>query len=133
MKEVLTTCPYCGCGCNFYLLVDNGECTGVIPSREHHISGGKLCVKGGNAYEFINHPDRLLNPCIRNEDILQEVSWNEALDYTATKLKAIIEKYGPDSVGFFSSSRCTNEENFLLTKFARAVVGTNNIDNCARL
>jgi len=133
MNEVLTTCPYCGCGCNFYLLVNNGEITGVIPSREHPVSQGKLCVKGWNVYDFVNSPDRLLNPLIRKSGALREVSWDEVLKKTAAKLKSIIKNYGPDAVGFFSSAKCTNEENYLFAKFARAVVGTNNIDHCARL
>ncbi|MBU7007283.1 putative molibdopterin-dependent oxidoreductase YjgC [Peptococcaceae bacterium DYL19] len=134
MNEVLTTCPYCGCGCNFYLIADkDGEITGVIPSREHPVSRGKLCVKGWNVHEFVNSPDRLLSPLVKEAGTLQEATWDEALKKTAAKLQEIIKKYGPDAVGFFSSAKCTNEENFLFAKFARAVVGTNNIDHCARL
>ena len=134
MNEVLTTCPYCGCGCNFYLIVNNrDEVTGVMPNREHPVSQGKLCVKGWNVYEFINSPNRLSNPQIKKSGTFQEVTWNEALNKTADKLKAIIKKWGPDAVGFLSSAKCTNEENYLFAKFARAVVGTNNIDHCARL
>ena len=134
MNEVLTTCPYCGCGCNFYLIADrDGEITGVIPSREHPVSQGKLCVKGWNVHEFVNSPDRLSRPLIKESGTLQEAAWDEALKKTAAKLQEIIKKYGPDAVGFFSSAKCTNEENFLFAKFARAVVGTNNIDHCARL
>ncbi len=134
MNEVLTTCPYCGCGCNFYLIADrDGEITGVIPSREHPVSQGKLCVKGWNVHEFVNSPDRLSRPLIKESGTLQEATWDEALKKTAAKLQEIIKKYGPDAVGFFSSAKCTNEENFLFAKFARAVVGTNNIDHCARL
>lgn len=133
MNEVLTTCPYCGCGCGFYLLVRNGEISGVIPSHQHPISQGKLCVKGWNVFEFVNSPDRLLKPLIKKSGHLKEACWDEAINQTASRLKAIIKKYGPDSVGFFSSAKCTNEENYLFMKFARAVVGTNNIDHCARL
>ena len=134
MNEVLTTCPYCGCGCNFYLIADrDGEITGVIPSREHPVSQGKLCVKGWNVHEFVNSPDRLSRPLVKESGTLQEATWDEALKKTAVKLQEIIKKYGPDAVGFFSSAKCTNEENFLFAKFARAVVGTNNIDHCARL
>jgi len=134
MNEVLTTCPYCGCGCNFYLIADrDGEITGVIPSREHPVSQGKLCVKGWNVHEFVNSPDRLSRPLVKESGTLQEATWDEALKKTAARLQEIIKKFGPDAVGFFSSAKCTNEENFLFAKFARAVVGTNNIDHCARL
>ena len=134
MNEVLTTCPYCGCGCNFYLIADrDGEITGIIPSREHPVSQGKLCVKGWNVHEFVNSPDRLSRPLVKESGTLQEATWDEALKKTAAKLQEIIKRYGPDAVGFFSSAKCTNEENFLFAKFARAVVGTNNIDHCARL
>lgn len=133
MKEILTTCPYCGCGCGFYLLSDGQEVTGVIPSREHPVSHGKLCVKGWNVHDFINSPDRLLSPLARVSGKLREISWDEALTKIAARLKEIIARHGPDSVGFFSSAKCTNEENYLFMKFARAVVGTNNIDHCARL
>ncbi|KNZ69832.1 formate dehydrogenase subunit alpha [Thermincola ferriacetica] len=134
MKEVLTTCPYCGCGCGFYLMVnEKEEITGVVPSAEHPVSRGRLCVKGWNVFEFINSPDRLLSPLAREAGSLRETGWDDALNKTAGKLKEIIKKYGPDAVGFFSSAKCTNEENYLFMKFARAVVGTNNIDHCARL
>lgn len=133
MKEVLTTCPYCGCGCGFYLLVNGQEVTGVIPSREHPLSEGKLCVKGWQVYEFINSPDRIAAPLARTGGALVPVGWDEALTGIAAGLKAIVREHGPDAVGFFSSAKCTNEENYLLMKLARAVIGTNNIDHCARL
>lgn len=133
MKEVLTTCPYCGCGCGFYLLSENGEITGVVPSGTHPVSKGKMCVKGWNVFEFVNDKDRLTNPLLKNSEGFREASWDQALNKVAASLKEIIQKDGPDAVGFFSSAKCTNEENYLLMKFARAVVGTNNIDHCARL
>lgn len=133
MKEVLTTCPYCGCGCGFYLLSDGQTVSGVVPSREHPLSQGKLCVKGWNVHEFINSPDRLISPLVKVAGGFREITWDEALNKAAARLKEIIRTCGPDAVGFFSSAKCTNEENYLLMKLARAVVGTNNIDHCARL
>lgn len=134
MQEILTTCPYCGCGCGFYLTVNNqNEVTGIIPSREHPVSKGRLCVKGWNVHEFINSSERLTVPLIKEADQLKETSWDVALSKVSFKLKEILGKYGPDSIGFFSSAKCTNEENYLFMKFARAIVGTNNIDHCARL
>lgn len=134
MKRTLTTCPYCGTGCRFYLITDNfGKVCGVEASTEHSVSRGKLCIKGWNAYEFVNHPDRLTVPLIRKNGKLEPSSWEEALDLAAGRLKEISEKYGADSLMFFSSAKTTNEENYAMMKLARAVFKTNNIDHCARL
>ncbi|RMF94699.1 MAG: formate dehydrogenase subunit alpha [Candidatus Schekmanbacteria bacterium] len=134
MKRTLTTCPYCGTGCRFYLLTDDmGKVCGVEASTEHHISRGQLCIKGWNAYEFVNHPDRLTTPLIRKNGKLVPSYWQEAIDCVAKRLKEISEKYGSDSLMFFSSAKTTNEENFAMMKLARAVFRTNNIDHCARL
>lgn len=133
MREVLTVCPYCGCGCGFYLLVRGRKITGVVPSRNHAVSRGKLCAKGWNVHEFIASPDRLQSPLKRTAGGFREIGWDEALREIAGRLKYIVAKYGPDAVGFFASAKCTNEENYLLMKLARAVVGTNNVDHCARL
>jgi predicted molibdopterin-dependent oxidoreductase YjgC len=134
MKRVLTTCGYCGCGCNLYINVHWNEVIGVAPKSDHPVSQGKLCVKGWNGYSFVNHTDRLKSPMLRQEDgSLKEATWEEAIEYTSEELKRIIYEYGPDSIGVLSSARCTNEENYLMTKFARAVLKTNNIDHCARL
>jgi predicted molibdopterin-dependent oxidoreductase YjgC len=134
MKRVLTTCGYCGCGCNLYINVHGNEVIGVAPKSDHPVSQGKLCVKGWNGYSFVNHTDRLKSPMLRQEDgSLKEATWEEAIEYTSEELKRIIYEYGADSIGVLSSARCTNEENYLMTKFARAVLKTNNIDHCARL
>jgi len=92
-----------------------------------------LCIKGWNAHSFVQHPDRLKTPLIRDKDDFREASWDEALDMIAKKLKSIKNKHGSDSIGVLTSAKCTNEENYLLQKFARVVIGTNNIDHCARL
>ena len=132
-KNVLTTCIYCGSGCTFYLQVLDGEIVGVLPDKTHPISQGRLCIKGWNAHGFVQHPDRLTTPLIRRDGELQPANWEQALAYIADKLAAIRDETGPDSIGFFSSAKCTNEENYLFQKFARAVIGTNNVDHCARL
>jgi len=111
----------------------DGEIIGVLPLINHPISEGMLCIKGWNAHQFIGSEKRILKPLIKEDTEFREASWDEALDFSAEKLKEIMEKYGSDSIGFLSSAKCTNEENFLMMKFARAVIGTNNIDHCARL
>jgi predicted molibdopterin-dependent oxidoreductase YjgC len=134
-KNVLTTCTYCGCGCGLYLEVMDGKLVGTLPVKEHPISEGKLCIKGWNAHDFVQHPDRLTKPLIRDQKggELREATWDEALDLVAGRLNQIAAQHGPDAIGFLASAKCTNEENYLLQKLARGVVGTNNIDHCARL
>ena len=132
-KTVLTTCAYCGCGCGMCLEVLDGRLIGTLPSKTHPINEGKLCVKGWNIHEFVQHPDRLTKPLIRKNGTLTEASWDEALDYTVSRLKEIKEAHGSDSIAFLASAKVTNEENYLIMKFARAAVGTNNVDHCARL
>lgn len=134
MKRVLTTCPYCGVGCCFYLVVDDqGTLVGVEPSSEHVVAQGQLCVKGLNAFHFVNHPDRLTEPMIRRNGMLKPASWDEALDLVVARLKDIQARRGRDSIAFFSSAKTTNEENYLMMKLARAAFKTNNVDHCARL
>ena len=132
-KNVLTTCIYCGSGCKLNFEVLDGEIVGVLPDKEHPISRGSLCIKGWNVASFVNHPDRLKAPLIRRGDGFEEATWDEALALVADKLGTIRDESGPNSVGFLASAKCTNEENYLLQKFARAVVKTNNVDHCARL
>jgi len=132
IKRVLTTCPYCGVGCGFYLDVRDGRIVGVIPSQSNAVSKGYLCVKGWHAHEPIQHPDRLKKPLIKQNGKFKEASWDTALDYVSGRLKEIKVKYGPDALAVCTSARCTNEENFLMMKFSRAVLGTNNVDHCAR-
>jgi len=132
-NNVLTVCPYCGAGCNLYLQVLDGELIGVLPDKLHVVSQGKLCVKGWNAHEFVYNKDRLTKPLLRRDGTFVEISWDKALEIIAEKFKEYIKSYGPDSIGVLSSAKCTNEENYLMMKFARAVLGTNNVDHCARL
>jgi predicted molibdopterin-dependent oxidoreductase YjgC len=132
-KNILTTCIYCGCGCKLYFEVLDGEIVGVLPDKEHPISRGSLCIKGWNAGAFVDHPDRLKTPLIRRGDKLEAATWDEALALVAKELGAARDGSGPDSIGFLASAKCTNEENYVLQKFARAVIKTNNVDHCARL
>ncbi len=134
-KNVLTTCIYCGTGCTLYLEVLDGKVVGTQAVKGHPVSDGRLCVKGWNAHSFVYHPERLTQPLIRDQrgGPLREATWDEALDLVAGRLGQIKAEHGPDSIGFLASAKCTNEENYLLQKLARAVVGTNNIDHCARL
>ena len=132
-ENVLTVCPYCGAGCNLFLQILDGELIGVLPHKSHVVSQGKLCVKGWNAHEFVYNKDRLTKPLLRRDGTFVEISWDKALEIIAEKFKEYIKAYGPDSIGVLSSAKCTNEENYLMMKFARAVLGTNNVDHCARL
>lgn len=131
-RTVRTTCSYCGVGCQMNLVVKDNEVVRVDPA-----SGGPnnrtLCVKGKFGYRFINSPDRLKTPLIREEGVLRPATWDEALNAITEKIASTRKAYGADSVAALASARCTNEENYMLQKLFRAVVGTNNIDHCARL
>ncbi len=130
--KVTTVCPYCGVGCMLYLHVREGRVVGVLP----HPRGpgeGRLCIKGWSAHEFIHHPDRLKKPLIRGASGFREATWEEALELVASKITWAKGTFGPDSVAFLASAKATNEENYMMQKLARAAVGTNNIDHCARL
>jgi predicted molibdopterin-dependent oxidoreductase YjgC len=132
-KTVLTTCPYCAVGCGMILEVSSGRIVRTLPCKTSPTNRGRLCVKGWNVHEFVQHPDRLKRPLIRQNGALREVSWEDALGYAARELRRIRDTHGPDSIGFLTSARCTDEENYLLQKFARTAIGTNNVDHCARL
>jgi len=133
MQKTLSVCPFCGCGCNFFLVSDGKRVVGVEPSTANPVNRGALCAKGWNSYDFVNVPERLKTPLIRVNGELKEASWDEALDMVAKRLSEVSDKSGPSSLGFLCSAKVTNEENYLLMKLARAVYKTNNIDHCARL
>jgi len=133
MEKVLTVCPYCGTGCGLNLLVENNHIIGIEPDSEHPVSGGELCVKGYFGYKHIQDSRRLTAPLIRKDGKFAPVTWGEALDFVAGRLTEIKQKSGPDAFALFASARAPNEENYVAQKFARAVIGTNNIDHCARL
>jgi formate dehydrogenase major subunit len=133
MTKTQTICPYCGTGCGMYVEAEGGVITGVTGDRGHPVNKGGLCVKGMYGFKHVADSRRLVSPLIRKDGELVAVGWDEALDYTAARLSAIKAKYGPDSFALFSSARATNEDNYAAQKFTRAVMGTNNIDHCARL
>jgi predicted molibdopterin-dependent oxidoreductase YjgC len=132
-QNIQTICPFCGCGCALNLEVVSGEIIGVLPANDHPVGRGSLCIKGWNAHSFVHHQDRLKNPLIRENGEFREASWDEALELTADRLKSIKSKSGSDAIGVLTSAKCTNEENYIMQKFARVVLGTNNVDHCARL
>ncbi len=128
--EVKTTCTYCGVGCSMYLGVKDEKISGVRGDPEGPANQGRLCVKGRfGIAEFVNHPDRLKTPLIRKGGELVPASWDEALDFVAARLS----RYQGDEVAVISSAKATNEDNYVMQKLARAVLGTNNVDHCARL
>lgn len=133
MEKVHTICTYCGCGCGVFLHVEDGRIVGASPSLMHPLSKGRLCIKGWLAGEFVGHPDRLKSPLIRKGDAFVKASWKEAIDFVADQLKAMRDKFGPDSIGILTSAKGTNEENYLLMKLARGALKTNNVDHVARL
>lgn len=130
--KVPTVCIYCGTGCMLFLVVRDGKVIRVLPHQEGP-GEGKLCIKGWSAHEFIHHPDRLTTPLIREGQGFREATWDEALDRVSEELGKAKARHGSDSLGFLSSAKTTNEENYLMQKLARAVIGTNNVDHCARL
>ena len=133
--STITTCAYCGVGCTFKAEMCGDELVRMVPYKDGKANRGHSCVKGRFAYGYAHHSDRILNPMIREKitDPWREVSWEEAIEYTASEFKRIQAKYGKGSVGGISSSRCTNEETFLVQKLIRAGFGNNNIDTCARV
>ena len=131
-KKVRTTCPFCGVGCNFDLNVKENRIIGVTSNPDSPVNGRLLCVKGRFGIDYIHSPNRLTTPLIRKNDKLEPASWDEALDLVAERFAQTKQVHGPDSIAAFSSARCTNEENYILQKFMRAVIGTNSIDHCAR-
>ncbi|MFQ5445876.1 MAG: formate dehydrogenase subunit alpha [Saprospiraceae bacterium] len=131
--KVRTTCTYCGVGCNLEVSVKDGNILSIQAPYDADVNQGHTCLKGRYAFKFYNHPDRLRYPQIRRNGKLERVTWDEAYDFIAEKLTAIRAKNGPDAIAGISSARCTNEENYLMQKMIRAVIGTNNIDGCARV
>ena len=139
-RIVHTTCPYCGVGCQIDLHIANGIIYRVDGRFDNNVNHGNLCVKGRFGYDFVHAPDRLRTPLLKEKDggpraerAFQPASWDEALTVVADQLRHLGDSYGPDSIAFLTSAKCTNEENYLMQKLARSVIGTNNVDHCARL
>jgi len=129
-REIETTCPYCGVGCGIYLGIRGGQVISVRGKRDGTVNKGILCVKGRfGIAEFVHHPERLTTPLVRRNGNFEEVTWDEALDLVASKLA----NYKKDEVAVISSAKCTNEDNYVIQKFSRVVLGTNSVDHCARL
>jgi formate dehydrogenase alpha subunit len=128
-REVKTTCPYCGVGCSFYLGVKGNKTVSVRGDIESPVNRGSLCVKGRFGYDFVNHPDRLKTPLIKRNGTFVKADWEEALTLITEKFAG----YRGDAFAILSSAKCTDEENYIIQKFGRAVMGTNHIDHCARL
>lgn len=133
MPKTNTICPFCGVGCGIILEHDSKKITSLQGNKQSKVNHGMLCIKGLSAHQFVNHKDRLKNPLIRKEGRLVKASWEEALVLISKKLTQIKEEHGPQSIGVFTSAKCTNEENFLAHRLASEVLNTNNIDQCARL
>lgn len=131
--QVRTVCTYCGVGCNLDIAVSGSQVLGIRAPLDAEVNQGHTCLKGRYAFQFYQHPDRLQQPLIRKAGTLVPATWEEAYDYIASKFESLIKEEGPDSIAGISSARCTNEENYLMQKFFRAVIGTNNIDGCARI
>ncbi len=129
-REVRTTCPYCAVGCQMYLGVRGTEIVGVRADKEGPANEGHLCVKGRfGIADFVQHESRVKTPLIKRNGVFEEASWDEALDLVASRFKT----FQPEEIGVVSSARATNEDNYVMQKFGRAVLGTNNVDHCARL
>jgi len=132
-KLVPSVCAYCGTGCGALFEVINNKMVGTLPMKTHPVNQGKLCIKGWNLHEHVNSILRLKQPLVKTFGRFIKTDWDEAIKLTAERFREIIDKYGPESIGVLVSAKITNEENYLAQKFARAVIGTNNVDHCARL
>src|SRR6185503_7524567 len=134
-RAVITTCAYCGVGCTFRAEMRGEQLVRMVPWKDGKANRGHSCIKGRFAYGYANHRDRILEPMIREsiDQPWREVSWDEALKFSADRINAIKAEFGPAALGGITSSRCTNEETFLVQKMVRATFGTNNVDTCARV
>jgi len=132
-KQVRTICNYCGCGCTLILHVRDGKIIKITSTEDSVVAHGSLCVKGRFGWDFIHSPERLTKPLIKKDGEFVEASWDEALSLVASKFSEIKKEHGGNSLAVLASAKCSNEENYLIQKFARAVLGTKNLDHCARL
>ncbi len=133
-KKTRTICTYCGVGCNLEVATSNGEILSIQAPYDAEVNQGHTCLKGRYAFQFYNHPERLRSPMIKKRNgKFEEVSWDEVYEYIVNKINEVKAIDGPDAIAGISSSRCTNEENYLMQKLLRVAIGTNNIDGCARV
>ncbi len=128
-----TTCPYCGVGCELLVGTRDGQIAAATPALDAPVNRGHLCVKGRAGHGFVHSPDRVTTPLVREHDTWSRASWDHAIDQVAGRFRDIIDRHGADSVGVLGSARATNEDNYVLQKFTRTVLGTNNVDCCARV
>ena len=133
MEKTTTTCPYCGVGCQIDYWTKDNEIVKATTNFDKLPNYGWSCVKGRFGFDFVSHADRLTQPLIKKDGEFVEATWDEALDLVADKLVEVKKKHGGDAIGFLSSAKCTDEENYLLQKLSRGVFETNNVDHCARL
>src|SRR5690606_658058 len=133
--RITTTCAYCGVGCSLNAEMQGTQLINITPNKNGHANHGHACVKGRFAWRYATHPDRITTPMIRAsiDEPWREVSWDEAINYAAAEFKRIQAEHGRDAVGGITSSRCTNEETYLVQKLVRAAFGNNNVDTCARV
>jgi len=132
-RIVTTVCPYCGVGCTLNLHIQDDFVYRSTSPFNSPVNHGNLCVKGRFGYDYIHSKERLTQPLVRRDGMLSPATWDEAMGLVSGRLREIRDQYGPDSIGFLVSAKCTNEENYLLQKVARGLIGTNNVDHCARL
>ncbi len=132
IRKTKTVCTFCGVGCSFDVWTKGRKILKIEPTEKAPVNGISTCVKGKFGWDFVNSEERLTKPLIRRGDSFVEATWDEVLDLIAEKFQEIKRTYGPDALGFISSSKVTNEENYLMQKLARSVIGTNNVDNCSR-
>jgi len=132
-RVVTTTCPYCGVGCALNLHIKDDFIYRVTSPFDSPTNHGNLCVKGRFGCDYVHSKDRLTQPLMRKNGELVPATWDEAMGLVSKRLLEIRDKYGPESIGFLVSAKCTNEENYLMQKVARGLIGTNNVDHCARL
>src|SRR5699024_7730424 len=132
IEKTKTVCTYCGVGCTFDVWTKDRKILKVEPQPESPANGISTCVKGKFGWDYVNSDERVTRPLIRRGDQVEEVEWDEALSGVAERFHAIKAEKGPDALGFIASSKATNEESYLMQKFARQIIGTNNVDNCSR-
>lgn len=132
IEQIKTVCGYCGTGCGLILEVEDNQIIKIRGDKDAPVNNGQTCVKGAFAYKYVHAPSRLKTPLIRKAGELVEATWDEAMQFIATKLGSIRDQFGPEAISMFACARTTNESNYVTQKFMRTVIGSNNIDGCNR-